>query len=232
MAASRRRPGDAVCGVHGRTVGGASHRGSRVTNERPTTAADRRSHPVETVQACAGLRRQQAVPAELGLGSADRECAPQVPREPDVQHLAPLPQPAPRRARSVGARLCHRAFARPTQTRCECQRVIGPPGLGPRSPRRTLNMTPTIVERPARHVRVDEGLRVPRVEPAGPAAVAALGVEVPHAAAAAALRGARDVARRRGGGGVAQAWVAARLCARRRRAAARSRPDASAGVGY
>ena len=65
------------------------------------------------------------------------------------------------------------------QTRWECQRSIGPAGVGPRTPRGTLNMAPISTGRAPRLRRVDEGLGAPDVEevPVG-AEAAMLGMEV------------------------------------------------------
>ncbi len=65
-----------------------------------------------------------------------------------------------------------------TQTTCECQRAIGPAGVGPRMPRRTLNIAPTRVGARPGARRVDQRLGTDRVEHAAVGAEAAvLGVE-------------------------------------------------------
>ena len=63
------------------------------------------------------------------------------------------------------------------QTRWECQRSIGPAGVGPRTPRGTLNMTPISTGRCPGCGRVDERLGPLHVEdvPVG-AEAAVLGV--------------------------------------------------------
>ncbi len=64
-------------------------------------------------------------------------------------------------------------------TRWECQRSIGPAGVGPRTPRGTLNMTPISTGRMPRLRRVDERLRTLDVDEVPICAEAAmLGVEV------------------------------------------------------
>ena len=65
------------------------------------------------------------------------------------------------------------------QTRCECQRVIGPPGEGPRSRRCTLYMAPTsTAARPGSRAKMSAfGLRGSKTGPLFPLAQH-LGVEV------------------------------------------------------
>ena len=68
-----------------------------------------------------------------------------------------------------------------TQTTCECQRAIGPAGVGPATPRRTLNIAPTRVGARPGSRGVDQRLGTLRVENVAVGAEAAmLGVEPPH----------------------------------------------------
>jgi hypothetical protein len=72
----------------------------------------------------------------------DGEGAPEVVGEPDVQHLAPLRGDVPG-GYEPSARGARPRFLALAQTLCVCQRVIGPPGVLPCSPRVMLNIIPT-----------------------------------------------------------------------------------------
>ena len=58
-----------------------------------------------------------------------------------------------------------------TQTRCECQRTIGPAGVGPRSPRRMLHIAPTRTSSSPRRIGKDQRLRPASVEGETPASL-------------------------------------------------------------
>ena len=89
-------------------------------------------------------------------------------------------------ARGLRPRLSSR-----TQTRCECQRVSGPPGVGP-AMRAHAEHRPDEHERPAGRVRVDQRLGPPRVEePTVSAETSVLGVEVVDGQVARPSRDAR-----------------------------------------
>ena len=133
------------------------------------------------------------------LGSTDREGAPQVPREPEVHHLAALSQAGSGRARPVGTL----RLATPLPHRAD---EMGVPACDRPARARATLAAPDAEhhaddhERAPRGVRVDQRLRATGVEQARSVALAPLGMEVVHAAAAEALRRARHVAGTRRGG--------------------------------
>ena len=146
-----------------------------------------------------GCLRENPVPTQLRLGSADRECAPQIAREPEVQHLAALSEPSPLRARAVVARLqtavsagCADEVRVPARDRA--------PGGGSQFAALHAEHHAYDNERAAtRHVRVDQRLRVAGVEQLGGAAIASLRVEVADRATVTAHGRACDVSGCRGG---------------------------------
>ena len=97
--------------------------------------------PLAVTAVPAVRRGQQARDAQVRARRVDGEGAAEVAREPDVQHLT-----SPTARGAGGQEPSGRGFNPRrlpcAQTRCVCQRVIGPPGVGPWRPRGMANMTP------------------------------------------------------------------------------------------
>ena len=108
-------------------------------------------------------RAQELRGAQLGPRRADREGAAQITREPDMEHLArSLREPRPRWALPAGGGLRPASFPL-LQTTWECQRRIGPAGVGPTSPSRCSTSRRRGSAGVGR-VRVDERLRARSAE--------------------------------------------------------------------
>jgi hypothetical protein len=135
------------------------------------------------VAAWAASPRDESCAAQLGYRRVDRECAAEVPREPDVHHLASLAACCPPRARAVPT-------WRQTAFVATSAHTVGVPtrdrtaGCGPPKPARHAEHDPDQHEWSAGDIGIDQSLRPSGVEINGVVLVlAVLGMDPKHSRA-------------------------------------------------